>query len=303
MKLIRQKIWSILYRLGLTEILSDEMFAKASYWFRLGRRLNLCHPSDFNEKIQWMKLNYHNPLLARCADKYEVRGFVKERVGERYLNNCIGVYEKVEDIPYADLPRSFVLKATHGSGWNIVCTDKGKLDWVAAQSKMRKWLRLDFSRVGREWQYSQMPHRVICEEFLFDENQKVLRDYKVFTFGGVAKYIWVDYYKENGRGKLMRYRNFYDINWKFISGCGSLFPNGNGDDVDRPVCLTEMVTPAERLGRDFPHCRVDFYVLDKGRKLVFGEMTFTCGNGVNEFFPWTFAEELGKCFELPPRCL
>ena len=303
MKKIRQKIWSILYRLGLTGILSDEKFAKALYWFRLGRRLDLEHPSDFNEKIQWMKLNYHNPLLVRCADKYEVRSFVKDRVGEKYLNKCIGVYKKVEEIPYEELPRSFVLKATHGSGWNIVCADKNKLDWATAKSKMRKWLKLDFSRVGREWQYSQMQHRIICEEFLSDGNQTILRDYKVFTFGGVVKYIWVDYYKKNENGKLLRYRNFYDTKWRYIPGCGSLFPNGKDEDIERPECLREMIDVAERLGGDFPHCRVDFYVLEDGRKLVFGEMTFTCGNGVNEFFPQSFAKELGDCFELPSRYL
>lgn len=300
-KKLRQKLWSLIVYLGIANCFSDKVFVRLLYFFRLGRHLDLESPVDFNEKLQWLKIYYHNPLMCVCADKYEVRRFVAERIGEKCLNHCLGVYDKVEDIPFDELPNRFVLKATHGSGWNIVCSDKSNLLVDKITGKLRKWLKSDFSRIGREWQYGGMPHRIICESFLSDPDQPVLRDYKVFTFGGVPKCIWVDYHKKDLKGNVRRYRNFYDINWNFMNGCGSLFPNGEGRDIDKPQCLEEMLSAAESLGKDFPHCRVDFYVLDGGARLVFGEMTFTCGNGVNEFFPLSFDRQLGEYIVLPRK--
>ena len=36
---------------------------------RVGYELNLDNPKTYNEKLQWMKARYHDPLIARCADK------------------------------------------------------------------------------------------------------------------------------------------------------------------------------------------------------------------------------------------
>ena len=120
MRKFLKKIWAVAWRLRLLEILSDALFSRWQYWLMTGKRLRLDPPVDFNEKLQWLKLHYRNPLMVTCADKWAVREFVKERIGEKYLAECIGVYDDVDKIPYAELPRQFVLKATHGSGWNIL---------------------------------------------------------------------------------------------------------------------------------------------------------------------------------------
>ena len=318
MKGLQKFLWLALRKLGLTRFLSDEFFARIQYFSMLGKRLRLDSPIDFNEKLQWLKLHYRNPLMVTCADKWAVREFVKERIGEKYLAECVGVYDDVEKIPFEDLPRQFVLKATHGSGWNIICPDKLKIDWNLAMKKMRKWLKSDFSKNGREWQYHEIKPQIICEKFLIDPETPVLRDYKLFTFKGETKYIWVDF-TENADGShgahieqevgysnpkvaegCVRYRNIYDAQWNFMEGRGSLYSCKDTASIKRPECLNEMIEVARKLASDFPQCRVDLYVLG-GNRIVFGELTFTSGNGCNAFYPQSFNDELGSYIDLEHR--
>ena len=268
-------------------------------------------PKTYNEKLQWLKLNYKNPLIPTCVDKYAVRRFVEERIGSEYLNECIGVYDNVEEVPFDDLPNRFVLKAAHGSGWNIICPDKSRLDREFAKRTMRKWLKSDFSVFGREWQYKSIPHRIVCEKFIEDSQSGELRDYKLFTFKGETKYIWVDFSLGEGKASDIevsyskpkpvigrkRYRNFYDAKWKFQKDKGCLYENLDTTDVPRPACLEKMLELARKLSCDFPQCRVDFYVLG-GERIVFGELTFSSGNGCNEFYPNSFDAELGQYIDI-----
>lgn len=308
-------LWAGARRSGLTNLLSDEQYVRLQYNVMTGKRLRLDPPIDFNEKLQWLKLHYRNPMMVTCADKWAVREFVKERIGEKYLAECIGVYDDVERIPFESLPQQFVLKATHGSGWNIICPDKSKIDWNLAKKKMRKWLTSDFSKVGREWQYHEIKPQIICEKFLVDPETPALRDYKLFTFRGETKYIWVDFIEpvgndgcksceqEIGYSKpkivdgMVRYRNIYDTEWNFMPDRGSLHPCKETDIVKKPECLGEMIEVARKLACDFPQCRVDLYVLG-GKRIVFGELTFTGGNGCNAFYPQSFNNELGSYIDL-----
>lgn len=315
MSKIAQKTWSLARLAGLTKLLSDEAFCRLQYRAMTGKRLRLDPPVDFNEKLQWLKLHYRNPLMVICADKWAVRDFVKDRIGEKYLAECIGVYDDVEKIPFEALPEKFVLKATHGSGWNIICPDKTKIDWGLAKKKMRKWLKCDFSKNGREWQYHEIKPQIICEKFLVDPETPILRDYKLFTFKGETKYIWVDftesavggqdasieqevgYSNPKIAGGCVRYRNIYDVRWNFMEGRGSLYPCKDTTSIKRPECLDEMIDVARKLASDFPQCRVDLYVLG-GNRIVFGELTFTGGNGCNAFYPQSFNDELGSYIDL-----
>lgn len=291
---INQRAWLAICRSGLANLLTDEQFAKGLMFFWLGRNANLRKPRDYNEKLQWLKLHYRNPLMPICADKYGVREYVKERIGAQYLNTIVGVYDRVDDIDFAILPNRFVLKATHGSSWNIICNDKSKLDVEHSKRAMRRWLATDFSKYGREWQYHEIKPRIVCEEFLANSSGEELRDYKLLTFAGKTKYIWVDHNDDKGR----QLRSFFDPDWNFQKDKGHLYPNGNAEDVPRPECLEEMLLLAQKLASDFPQCRVDFYVLDN-KRVVFGEMTFSSANGCNPFYPQSFCDELGDYMRLP----
>ena len=291
-KYFRQHFWLLTVRLGLTNALSDQNFARLLHCFWLGRKMRESPPVDYNEKLQWLKIHYRHPLMPICADKYGVREYVKERIGDKYLNECLGVYDNAEDIEFERLPGRFVLKCTHGSSWNIVCSDKSKMDWDREKSRLNRWLKTDFSHYGREWQYHSIKPRIICEKFLVDDTCNDLRDFKLFTFQGETKYIWVEFKKD---GRCLR--NIYSTDWVFQRGKGSRIPTGMGDEIPKPECLEEMLSLGRKLASQFPQCRVDFYVIG-GKKIVFGELTFSSANGCNEFYPQSFNDELGGYINL-----
>jgi len=157
---------------------------------------------------------------------------------------------------------------------------------------MGKWLASDFSKNGREWQYSEIPHRIICEKYLEDLSGPELRDYKIFCFDGVPKLIWVDF-KVNGQ----HHRNFYNTDWCFQPDKKILWPNASAESVQKPANLDEMLWVAEELSKDFPQVRVDLYNVNN--RIVFGELTFFSACGLADFCSESFANELGSYIKLP----
>ena len=81
-----------------------EIFIREQYRYVFGKYPNLKKPVTFNEKMQWLKLNWHHGEAMKCADKYEARDFIKQRIGERYLNELYGVWDDPRDIKLRDLP-------------------------------------------------------------------------------------------------------------------------------------------------------------------------------------------------------
>ncbi|MBQ6052027.1 MAG: glycosyl transferase [Clostridia bacterium] len=247
------------------------------------------NPKTFNQKLQWMKLYDKNPLYSLCADKIAVRSFVAAAIGEQYLVPCLGVYDRAEDIDYNALPERFVLKCNHGAKLNIICKDKSKLDIPAANAALNKWLKIRFWHQKREYHYKAIKPRIICEQYMEDENSDTLNDYKIFTFAGKPYMIQVD---------LDRFgehrRNIYDTNWNLLDVEIS-FPKG--EDIPKPSILDRMLDCAKKLAEGFAEVRVDFYVVNG--KLFFGEMTFFSGAGFSKYDPPSFERQLGDLLILP----
>jgi hypothetical protein len=254
--------------------------------------LDLNCPSTFNEKINWLKVYHRFQGGHLLADKFTVRDFVTKTIGEQYLVPILGVYEEAEAIDFDSLPSSFVMKATHGSGWNIVCDDKSSLDQDAARRRLSEWLKYNYYYAGREWQYRDCKPRIICEEYLGGVSGPPLLDYKFFCFHGVPLYIQVD---------IDRYtkhtRNFYDVRWK-RQPFSVLFPQSTRE-VEMPSQLDTMLDIARRLSAEMAFSRVDLYYQD-GR-ILFGEITFHPGGGCEPFFPPEYDLKLGELLTLPDQ--
>jgi len=272
-------------------LMSDKRYLTEHFRYRLGAIPDLQNPTSFNEKLQWLKLHWRDKLAEKCADKCAVRDFVAERGGSSNLNRIYAVYNRVEDIDVSGLPKAFVLKATHGSGWNIICSDKASLNWGSARRDMKAWLRMNYYYYyGREWVYRNITPRILCEEYLAAENGEPPMDFKVFCFSGQPFAIQVD---------LNRFvdhtRNFYDVQWNRIPF--SLEYPGARHEVKKPGCLQDMLSLAQVLSCGFPFVRVDTY--DVGGRLIFGEMTFFPGSGYERFSPVDFDQHMGKLLVLP----
>jgi hypothetical protein len=237
---------------------------------------NLKDPSTFNEHINHKKLFDRDPLLTQLSDKYEVRQYVSDRVGPEYLTKLYCVTDTPSQFDYSSLPHSFVIKATHGSGWNIIVTDKQQLDYQDTCLKMNSWLVMNYYDIGREWCYKNIPPRIIVEEYLGEKGTFVPWDYKLFCFGGKPRFIQIDFDRFRNHT-----RSIYDVSWNKID-VALHYPSADRCP-DPPRKLDEMLKVAGELSQDLDFVRVDLY--EVGSRVVFGEMTHYPGNGFEKFVP------------------
>ena len=259
-----------------------------------GYELNLENPKTFNEKIQWLKLYNHNPLITKCADKYLAREYIKEKIGEEYLIPLIGVWDKVEDIDFNSLPEQFVLKVNWGSGMNIVVKDKSKLDIEDAKRKLKKWIN-PFSNhyyYSFEYSYKYIEPKIICEKFMKNKNFDNLTVYKIFCLSSNPYMFQVILDDKTENEKI----NYYDLNWNKLE----LKQNYENFDynLDKPKLLDKMIEIAKELSKDFKYfVRVDLFEIEG--KIYFSEFTFFSDNGIAKFTPASWDTKLGELIKLP----
>ena len=268
---------------------NQKLALKLLFRLKCGYPLNLENPRTYNEKLQWIKLYDKNPLMPKCCDKYTVREYVAGKGCPEILNDLLWEGFDPADIPFDILPEQFVIKVTHGSSFNIICTQKQLLNREETVAKCRKWLGAKFLEAYGEWFYGVERPRVIVEKYL-DDGTGRLRDYKIYCFGGEPRYIGVD----SGDGSH-HYKDIYDVQWNLLPGYEMAYPN-SGVALPKPEALEEMLRYARILSEDFLHARVDFYQVEG--KVVFGEITFTNSAGFGRVAPEKFALEMGQYLKL-----
>lgn len=259
-----------IYRLiiGLITLWSPVVASKIRYRISMGKKLDLDNPRGFNEKMMWLNLYWQDPLKTKCADKYLVREYVKEKGCEEILNPIYGVYKTPEEINWDILPNKFVLKSTYGSGRNIICTDKNKLDIKKTNKILKKWLSPKLLNTTAQMHYSQKTNVIICEKYIETPQGKGLIDYKFYCFNGEPKIILaIEGRDNNSEIKKM----FYDLNWTPLKQY--INPKYAGEEIERPSQLKKMIEYARILSGDFPFVRVDLYNVEN--QVIFGELTFT----------------------------
>ena len=282
----------VLIKLGYYDSLSDEEFLKKVFPKYMGYPLDLENPKTFSEKLQWLKVNYRDPIQTVMVDKDEAKNFIAQRVGEQYIIRTLAVWDSVEDIDFDALPNQFVLKCTHDSGGIVICKDKSSLDREAAKAKLSAFLQRDYSRIAREWPYKDVPRRIIAEEYLSELGSNEILDYKMYCFHGNPKLTVVCSDRFSKTGTRM---NFYDIDWEPMGIHFGHYPPVS-TEFTRPETYEEMLRVATELSKDCPFLRVDFYEI-KGR-LYIGELTFFPGAGFEKFRPMTKDYELGEWLHL-----
>jgi len=249
--------------------LSPVQFARHQYKKILHKKLNLSHPSTYNEKLIWLNLFWKHPLKAECGDKFTMRAYVQKLGYGHVLPRLLGVYNSSSEIDFDALPQKFVLKCTHGCGFNIICTNKNELDISHTKQLLDEWLRIDYSKTAGELHYAMMTARIICEEFLEGADGKKPIDFKLACYSGKAHYILVATDRDE-TGHTDKY-DYFDLNWHKMPFIKSSI---NSDrHTQKPDSLNQMIEIAESLSKPFPFVRMDFY--DINGKAVLGEMTFT----------------------------
>ena len=173
-----EKIVVVLNNYGLGRIIPDRFYLKCLYKARMEKKLNLKSPQTYNEKLQWLKLYDRNPEYSDMVDKYEVKKYVADRIGEKYIIPTLGIWERFDDVDFDILPEKFVLKCTHDSGGLVICKGREQLDIKSARKKIEKSLRRNYYWHGREWPYKSIKPRIIAEQFVSDNTHSDLIVYK-----------------------------------------------------------------------------------------------------------------------------
>lgn len=287
-----QAKWRYLFYTPMGKFVSDEFYLKKMYKDLTGKELNLDNPQTFNEKLQWLKLHDRNPLYTKLVDKYEVKQYIKEKLGEEYVIPLVGgPWDKVSDIDFEALPNQFVLKTTHDSGGVIICRNKNELNWKSIVKRLDKSLKKNFYYVAREWAYKEVKPRIIAERFMEDPLNLSLNDYKLHCFNGKVKLILVCIDRESNSGIK---KIFYDEQWNKLELKRP--DSSNVGEVSCPKGFNKMIDMAEKLSKDIPFVRVDFY--DINGHIYFGEMTFYPEGGFVGFEPVEWNQRLGEYIEL-----
>ena len=242
--------------------------------------------TGFSEKIYFRKIWDRNPEMSRMADKVLVKEIVRSRIGDRYVIPTLWNGTDMSSLrtTMKSLTEPFVVKANHGSGWNIFVRNAAERKYEEIVEKCRAWLSQTYGRTRGEWLYSGIEPQILIEPYISGLSGLPI-DYKFFVFSGKAHYIQIDTDRETNHKRC-----FYDTSWtkqSFELG----FPLEPAE-IERPASLDEMIHAAESLVRDFSFARVDFYEIE-GVPL-FGETTFYPGSGLEKFTPTHWNERLGQ---------
>lgn len=257
------------------------------YKMVFGSFINFKDPKTINEKMQWLKINRYsdNELVTKCADKYAVREFVIEKGCSELLNDCYGHWYNVEEIDWDSLPDKFVLKCTHGSGYNIICENKDNFNKDKAIRQLDMWMHETYGYENCEMIYEKIKPQIIAEKFIETNDGKAPTDYKFFCSYGNPKFLYVMY----GNDEI---QDYYTDSWERLPIRSAGRPN-SFLDVDKPVAFEDMKKYASMLSRDFPMVRVDFYCEDR---IIFGELTFLTTGGFTKYDPKEYDLILGNLF-------
>lgn len=287
-------VFSVLAQRRCMDWVKDETYLKLKFRAAMGRALNLETPRTYNEKLQWLKLYNRRPEYTMMVDKYEVRKFVAEKLGEEYLIPLLGVWDDPDEIDFDALPDRFVLKCNHNSGLGMyICRDKSAMDVNQVKEELRKGLKQDYYLTNREWPYKNVRRRIVAEAYMEDRKTAELRDYKFFCFNGEPKALFIATDRQTADEETKF--DFFDMDYQHLD-----IRNGHPNAKqlpEKPECFDKMREMAAKLAENIPHVRVDFYEVDG--KIYFGEMTFFHWSGMVQFEPVKWDDIFGSWIILP----
>ena len=275
--------------------ISPVIMTKLMFRYNFKKKLDLKNPKDINEKMQYLKLYtyYNNPVITQCVDKFRVRQYLKDRGHEALSAKLIdGAYTSAAPIrEHWDIyPDKFVIKCNHGCEYNILVTDKNKMDVEQVVKTVNKWLHEDFWTRYCEPQYRFVPKCVFVEEYLADD----IETYKFYCFNGEPKFSYVSTNGEAGEKDL--YLDYFDLNWNHMDV--TLYPHlHRKGNIPKPKNYDEMLDLCRELSKDFPFVRVDLYNVDG--VIYFSEFTFIPTGGNMKITPQKYLDEWGTMLTLP----
>lgn len=276
----------------LSRLIPDRIYLQIVYFRHFKKFIDFDNPKTFNEKIQWLKLNYRKEEYTNLVDKYRVKQYITKLIGEEYVIPTLGVWKNVDDIDFKSLPEKFVLKCNNDSGGIVICKNKKDFDEVKAKSFLKERLKNNGYWYGREWPYKNVKPCIIAEKYMEDSISKDLKDYKFFCFNGSMEFFDIDI------DRFIEHRsNYYDRNGNFLPFGKTYCPPDYTKKIEMPKNLDKMIELAETISHNTVLSRIDFYEIDG--QVYFGEITFYPGSGFSPFTDKKWDYKLGDMIDLP----
>lgn len=273
-------------------LFSDELYLRLLFRLKMGYRLHLKHPRTFNEKLQWLKLNDHNPAYVDMVDKVKVKDYVRGVLGEDVIIPTLGVWGSFDEIDFEGLPEQFVLKTNHSGGSTgvVICREKKRMDKDAARRQLEESLRRNTYAKTKEWPYKNVVPCIFAEAYIGDESSQ-MEEYKFWCFNGKVQVAFTCEGRFSSEG--VRF-NYYSREWQRLPFAGG---GATSEHVcEMPPLYERMVEYAEKLAVDMAFVRVDLY--NDGVRVYFGEITFYDSSGFGKFTPEVWDERLGALIDL-----
>lgn len=265
---------------------------------------NFKEPKTLNEKIAWLKLNYLQPFYINCCDKYLVHQYLIDNLGKDYAPPLVFVTQNPKDLTFENIKEfPCIIKTSNGSGTNLIVQNKEQYSERYLQKLFSKYLvNSDIhTTISREHQYDIEKGYIVVESLLKDENGGIPNDYKFQYINGELEFIYcsVDRLGSN-------VRHVYDKDWNrlhFIWVAGAdenLFKKyDNSPSIPIPDHFNEMKMLAEKLAKDFPLVRIDFY--ETPETIYIGEITLHHGSAHDSFYPPNYDIWYGNKLKLPQK--
>ncbi len=281
-----------LYLKGSFDLENRKHFLEEWFIDGVGYFPDIENPKTLNEKLQWYKLYYHDPLITKCIDKISFKEYIKEVLGSEYAIPLLGIYSNADEIDFDGLPNQFVIKSNFGSDAKeiIIVTDRSKLDIAATRKKISSWEKPWWRDAWGGYEFVQP--RILIEEYIEQMDGQVY-DYKFMCFNGEPNFIVfsTDRFKDQ---KI----DFFDLDWNKLAVRSRKHPNSKGK-IEPPKHFSQMIEFSRKLSKQFPFVRVDFF--ETGNRLYVGELTFYPGGGMGRYRQIGRDYKLGGILKLPER--
>lgn len=256
---------------------NPEKYLRMVYASCYGRYPNFKQPEDINQQLMVLSLEaYKDPvqhqLRVQCADKDAVRDYVKSKGLEDILIPSYGVFDSFDEIDFSKLPNQFVIQTNFGCGHIWICRDKQSEDIEKWHKQFDEWMAIQHICLDTgEWQYSEMPHKLVVSKYLDSLGAISVNDYKFHCFNGQVYGCFAAYDRIPNVAHGVQF-DHYDRDWHLTDGIRPGW-HPKRREIPKPKCYDRMLEVSRILSKDFPYCRVDLYEVDG--KVLFGELTFT----------------------------
>jgi len=272
----------------VTRPLTDRQYIVIRHILKYHRIPNLENPKLYSEKIHWRMLYDRKAVYKEVADKLALREYAKRKGLQEFLPELLFETSDPHQIPIKSLPSSFMVKANHGSGMVLPVPYKQSLDVKRMYKLCNRWLRTDYYYRAREWQYHNLPRKIMVEELLGD-GESSLTECVVYCFEGEPRLIVMVEGRNSPSARIGR----YDLEWSPLDFPGS--PKITAE-FRKPARFSQLIEIARLFSSGFDHIRVDMYLLKE--RIVLGELTLSAAAGFRRIGP-EHQKYLGDLWNLP----